>query len=573
MFFNKLSINYLSFFMLFFLSLMFFGLCLKFLVNNLIYLIEWDILSFYSTQMVMVILLDWMSLMFMSLVLFISSLVILYSEEYMYGDINKNRFIFLILLFVLSMIFLIISPNLISILLGWDGLGLTSYCLVIYYQNFKSYNAGMLTVLSNRIGDVLLLMSIGWMINFGSWNYIYYFNLSSYNNELFIIVFMVILASMTKSAQIPFSSWLPAAMAAPTPVSALVHSSTLVTAGIYLLVRFNSLIEGLHLNKFLLMISLLTMFMAGMGANYEYDLKKIIALSTLSQLGLMMSVLAIGGVNLTFFHLIIHALFKALLFLCAGFFIHSMLNNQDIRLMGISSFKMPLVMVIFNFCNLSMCGLPFFSGFYSKDLMMEMFLMMNFNVIVFFFFFFSIGLTVMYSFRLTYYSFLKEINLFSLNNLNENMGWMSKSKIFMFFIMMLSGISLSWLIFPIPEMILLPNFMKFMVLLFVVLGLILGLFMNKLKKNSINLMNYYLGSMWFMPIMSTYLVGNKILLISENLNNLDDWNEYEMVKMINFIDYMFILMNKLMSLNSMKLFFKLMFWYFILLIFLILLVG
>nr|AZF99017.1 NADH dehydrogenase subunit 5 [Megalodontes spiraeae] len=572
MFFNKLSINYLSFFTLFFFSLMFFGLCLKFLINNLIYLIEWDILIFNSSQMIMVILFDWMSLMFMSLVLFISSLVILYSEEYMYGDMNKNRFIFLILLFVLSMIFLIISPNLVSILLGWDGLGLTSYCLVIYYQNFKSYNAGMLTVLSNRIGDVLLLMSIGWMMNFGSWNYIYYLNLSFYNNELFIIVFMVIIASMTKSAQIPFSSWLPAAMAAPTPVSALVHSSTLVTAGIYLLIRFNSLIENMNLSKFLLMFSLLTMFMAGMGANFEYDLKKIIALSTLSQLGLMMSVLSIGCMNLTFFHLIIHALFKALLFLCAGYFIHSMLNNQDIRFMGISSFKMPLVMMIFNFCNLSMCGLPFFSGFYSKDLMMEMFLMMNFNLIVFFFFFFFFFFTVMYSFRLTYYSFLKEVNFFSLINLNENMDWMSKSKIFMFFIMMLSGISLSWMIFPIPEMILLPNFMKLMVLLFLILGFILGLLMSKLKKNSINLMNYYLGSMWFMPMMSTYLMGNKIMLISENLNNLDDWNEYEMVKMISLMDYMFILMNKLMFLNSMKLFFKLMFWYLILLISLILLI-
>nr|AZF99004.1 NADH dehydrogenase subunit 5 [Megalodontes cephalotes] len=572
MFFNKLSINYVSFLMLFLLSLSFFGLCLKFLINNLIYLIEWEILTFYSSQMTMMILLDWMSLMFISLVLFISSLVILYSEDYMFEDLNKNRFIFLILLFILSMIFLIISPNLISILLGWDGLGLTSYCLVIYYQNFKSFNAGMLTVLSNRIGDVLLLMSIGWMINFGSWNYIYYLDFFFYYNELFIIIMMVIIASMTKSAQIPFSSWLPAAMAAPTPVSALVHSSTLVTAGIYLLIRFYNLIESLNLSKFLLIMSLLTMLMAGMGANFEYDLKKIIALSTLSQLGLMMSILMIGCVNLTFFHLIIHALFKALLFLCAGFFIHSMFNNQDIRLMGISCFKMPMIMMIFNFCNLSMCGMPFFSGFYSKDLMMEMFLMMNFNIMEFFLFFFSIGLTVMYSFRLIYYSFLKEVNFFSLINLNENMGYMSKSKIFMFMMMMLSGISLSWMIFPIPEMILLPKFMKLMVLIFVILGMLLGWFLMMIKWNNVNLFSYFLGSMWFMPMISTYLVGNKILLVSENFNNLDDWNEFEMMKMISLVDYLFILMNNLLQLNSMKLFFKLMFWYMILLVSLILLI-
>lgn len=126
---------------------------------------------------------------------------------------------------------LIIRPNLIRILLGWDGLGLVSYCLVIYFQNVKSYNAGILTALSNRIGDVALLLAIAWILNYGSWNYIFYLDIIKNNIEIIIIGGLVILAAITKSAQIPFSSWLPAAIAAPTPVSALVHSSTLVTAG------------------------------------------------------------------------------------------------------------------------------------------------------------------------------------------------------------------------------------------------------------------------------------------------------------------------------------------------------
>jgi len=142
----------------------------------------------------------------MGFVFIISSLVILYSDDYMFGDLNIVRFISLVLIFVVSIIFLIISPNIISILLGWDGLGLVSYLLVIYYQNVKSYGAGMLTVLSNRIGDVALLMVIAWIINFGSWSFIYYLEFLSGSFEMELISFLVVLAAITRSAQIPFSS-------------------------------------------------------------------------------------------------------------------------------------------------------------------------------------------------------------------------------------------------------------------------------------------------------------------------------------------------------------------------------
>jgi NADH-ubiquinone oxidoreductase chain 5 len=186
----------------------------------LVVFIEWDIVSLNSSSVVMTFLFDWLSLLFMGFVFLISS-VILYSEDYMHGDLN-------------------ISPNMVRILLGWDGLGLVSYYLVIYYQNVKSYNAGMLTALSNRIGDVALLIVIAWIINFGGWNYVFYLEFLSDRFEMGLISLLVVLAAMTKSAQIPFSSWLPAAMAAPTPVSALVHSSTLVTAGVYLLISFTA---------------------------------------------------------------------------------------------------------------------------------------------------------------------------------------------------------------------------------------------------------------------------------------------------------------------------------------------
>nr|AVN67749.1 NADH dehydrogenase subunit 5 [Eurycotis sp. B074] len=504
-----------------------------FIMNDLIYFIEWDIISLNSNSVVMTFLFDWMSLIFMGFVFFISSLVILYSDDYMHGDMNINRFIFLVLMFVLSMMFLIISPNLISILLGWDGLGLVSYCLVIYYQNIKSYNAGMLTALSNRIGDVCLLMAIAWMLNFGSWNYLYYLDLLKGSIEMEIISFLVVLAAMTKSAQIPFSSWLPAAMAAPTPVSALVHSSTLVTAGVFLLIRFSPSFSN-WLNIFILLISGLTMFMAGLGANFEYDLKKIIALSTLSQLGLMMSILSMGFSMLAFFHLLTHALFKALLFMCAGMIIHLMKNSQDIRFMGNLSFQMPFTSSCLCISNFALCGMPFLAGFYSKDLILEMVSLNYINIFGFFLFFFSTGLTVCYSFRLFYYVLCGDFNLMNMFYLYENNLNMIKGMLGLLIMAVMGGSFLSWISFPTPLMICLPFYLSTMALLVSFIGAWLGYEVSKVNINSeLMSLNYYIyssfmGSMWFMPYISTYGLSKMPLYLGYSSYKVFDsgWSEY-----------------------------------------------
>nr|AWD29618.1 NADH dehydrogenase subunit 5 [Anopheles gambiae] len=509
-------INYckISFYFLMSISLSLFLISLKFLLTDLVYFIEWEILSLQSMSIVMTFLFDWMSLMFMSFVLLISSLVIFYSNQYMEEDYNINRFILLVLMFVMSMMMLIISPNLISILLGWDGLGLVSYCLVIYFQNVKSYNAGMLTALSNRIGDVALLLAIAWMLNYGSWNYIFYLDMMKNNIEMMIIGGLVMLAAMTKSAQIPFSSWLPAAMAAPTPVSALVHSSTLVTAGVYLLIRFNDVLMNWWMAQFLLLVSGLTMFMAGLGANFEFDLKKIIALSTLSQLGLMMSILSMGFYKLAFFHLLTHALFKALLFMCAGSIIHNMKNSQDIRMMGSLSMSMPLTCSCFNVANLALCGMPFLAGFYSKDLILEMVMLSYVNVFSFFLFFFSTGLTVCYSFRLVYYSMTGDFNSSSLHPLNDS-GWtMLFSICFLTVMAVIGGSMLSWVMFLNPAMICLPLEMKLLTLFVCIVGGLMGYLISDVKLFFTNKALYFynftnfVGSMWFMPVISTLGVIN-----------------------------------------------------------------
>lgn len=205
------------------------------------------------------------------------------------------------------------------------------------------------------------------------------------------------------------------------------HSSTLVTAGVYLLIRFNFLFIDTYLRRVLLLISGLTIFIAGLGANFEFDLKKIIALSTLSQLGLIIRILSLGFLKLAFFHLLTHALFKALLFICAGVIIHNIKNSQDIRDIGGLVFHIPITLACLNIANLSLCGLPFLSGFYSKDMILEIVLISQVNFFSFFLFFFSTGLTVSYSIRLFYYSFLKFINQSSFNALNDSSFVIQKS--------------------------------------------------------------------------------------------------------------------------------------------------
>nr|YP_010372105.1 NADH dehydrogenase subunit 5 [Leucoma salicis]UOX27465.1 NADH dehydrogenase subunit 5 [Leucoma salicis] len=547
-----------------------------FMDNNLIVFFEWEIFSFNTFNIVMSILVDWMSLLFLMFVFLISSVVIFYSKSYMNSELNLNRFIILVLMFVFSMVLLIISPNLISILLGWDGLGLISYCLVIYYQNLKSYNAGMLTALSNRIGDVMILMVICWVMNYGSWNYIFYFDFMKNDYVMFIISFMIIIAAMTKSAQIPFSSWLPAAMAAPTPVSALVHSSTLVTAGVYLLIRFNFLLRDTFFFKFLLLVSGLTMFMAGVSANYEFDLKKIIALSTLSQLGLMMSILSMGLPDLAFFHLLTHSMFKALLFMCAGVIIHMMNDIQDIRYMGGLSLYIPLTSLCLNISNLSLCGIPFLSGFYSKDLILEMVSFNSFNLMVFILFYLSTGLTVFYTFRLIMYVMINDFNLMMIYNLYDEDYIMLNSMFVLLFMSLLSGSFLSWFIFSYPYMIYLPFNLKLMVIYVSILGSILGFMVSNMGIYSLNklLLSYNLSSflclMWFMPNLSTYGLSYIYLNFSQILfKNIDmGWSEIYSGKGIFNILKNYSVFYNIYQMNNFKIYlFSFILWFMILFIF------
>nr|UJG45339.1 NADH dehydrogenase subunit 5 [Aquarius najas] len=531
---------------------------LYFLYNDFVYMLDWEFITINSMLMTLTFIFDWMSMFFCGCVFFISSMVVLYSHSYMISDENKIRFLYLVLMFIFSMFMLIMSPNMISILIGWDGLGLVSYCLVIYFQNFKSHSAGMLTILTNRIGDVAILLSISWMMNYGSWHYLYYLNI--FEGWVFYLMILLILAGFTKSAQIPFSSWLPAAMAAPTPVSALVHSSTLVTAGVYLLIRFSDMLYMFNCNFFLI-LSLMTMFMSGLGANFEFDLKKIIALSTLSQLGLMMTILFLGFPYLSYFHLLTHAFFKALLFLCAGLIIHVMNDTQDIRFMGGISNQLPLTITCFCISNLSLCGFPYLSGFYSKDLILEIMTFDGSNFFIYSIMYISVGLTVSYSVRLAYYSMIVGTNSYSCQSYFED-KFMNISMIFLVFMSIVSGSMLSWLIFSTPVFLMIPFLMKIFSLIMIISGVVIGYEFSIFYYNvdSYFIKNYslsfFLSSMWFMPPLSTYFLSSGFLNYSFNLNkNLEvGWGELIFSKLSFFYLVILSKFTQLYYYNNLKIY-------------------
>lgn len=494
-------------------------------------IIEWELISLNSSTIIFTLVLDWIRLLFLGFVLLISRRVLYYRGRYIKEDKRFNRFMYLVLAFVASIGFIVIRPNLIRILLGWDGLGLVSYALVIFYQNEKSANAGILTVLSNRIGDVAILMSIGLIRTLGGWNFFIYGRYIRLDWDLFKC--FIVLAAITKSAQIPFSAWLPAAIAAPTPVSALVHSSTLVTAGVYLIIRFRSALEGTKVQRGLLIISCLTMFIAGLGANFEYDLKKIIALSTLSQLGVILRILALGYPNLAFFHLLSHALFKALLFICAGVVIHRVLDYQDIRCMGRLVSLIPLSVSYITVANLALCGFPFLAGFYSKDLILEVAFIRWINFIALVLFVLATGLTVIYTARLIYYRLRGDFNLGSLRRVRDEDQIMVNSIRMLGLGAILGGAFLSWLMFPDPSIICLRRLIKRLVIIIRLIGALIGYLFNMTRRiyKLIRLKNYKFviiaGSIWFIPFLSSLKTREIRLTTGKVLHIIGDKGWYE----------------------------------------------
>lgn len=384
-------------------------------IKDTIYL-EWSFREFSTWTFRFLLLIDFIALVFLRTVSLISFRVIVFRKSYITDETRRDRFYLILLIFIARIILLILSPNLVSCLLGWDGLGLSSYLLVIFYSNNKSYNSGIVTALTNRFGDILIIFRIA--ISIININWILRLATASRARKIWIWVLMV--ATFTKRAQIPFSSWLPAAMAAPTPVSSLVHSSTLVTAGIYLLIRFDSWFINWSSLRYLTLIGRATSLMAGLNALLETDLKKIVALSTLRQLGLMVWFLRIGLPKVSFIHLIAHAFFKAILFVGTGNIIHNANRGQDLRWIGgVRKFFSQTKRIVL-LANFRLIGLPFMSAFFSKEILLENISLGFLGVFEFFIFYLRVILTLLYSIRFLVFYYSNTVKSQSLSLILDN---------------------------------------------------------------------------------------------------------------------------------------------------------
>jgi NADH-ubiquinone oxidoreductase chain 5 len=350
-------------------------------------------------------------------VLYCSTLIHIYSIDYLSSDPHNQRFFSYLSAFTGGMLILICGGNFFVMFVGWEAIGVVSYLLInFYFTRIQANKAAMLAFTMNRSGD--MLMSIGFFAIFaifGSLNYASVFSLVPYMNEtaISLIALLLLGGALAKSANIPLHSWLPGSMEAPTPVSALLHAATLVTAGIYLLLRCSPILE--YTPTVLLIITLIgssTAFFAATCGLLANDLKRIIAFSTISQLGYMMMAIGLSQYNVALMHTVNHAFFKALLFLGAGAVIHSFADQQDVRKMGGLIKFLPFTYSVMLVGSLSLLATPFLTGFYSKDLILELaYGAYSFSgLYAFILGSITAGLTAFYSFRLISLVFLTTAN-------------------------------------------------------------------------------------------------------------------------------------------------------------------
>ncbi|YP_009473035.1 NADH dehydrogenase subunit 5 (mitochondrion) [Phyllobates terribilis] len=484
--------------------------------------ITWKWFNILSSPLNFSLQLDQYSMLFIPIALLVSWSIVEYSLWYMHDDPKIQLFFKYLLIFLLAMMLLVSAGNFLALFIGWEGVGIMSYLLIGWY--FTRSNAGaaaLQAVLYNRIGDIGFLYAIFWLVSsFDSTEL--NFVLSMDTPTPVIIAFIV--AAASKSAQFGLHPWLASAMEGPTPVSALLHSSTMVVAGVFLLIRIHPLIKDnqLALTTCLCLGAISTAF-AATCALTQNDIKKIVAFSTSSQLGLMVVAVGLNLPHLAFFHICTHAFFKAMLFLCSGSIIHNLNDEQDIRKMGGLQKSLPVTTTCITIGSLALMGTPYLAGFFSKDAVIEAINTSNTNAWALVITLLATSFTAVYSLRVIYFSSMHHPRFNPLMYFNENISIAINPIKRLALGSVISGLLIYQIIIPpSPQTLTMPTYLKISALTVSILGFIIALDLAQISWTKISAQNFsksintsFFPSIFHRLIPSCFL--NFSLQISSNL--------------------------------------------------------